>query len=79
MPGPIGRQSVTLLEAPLIGGDYGTSVRDWEHPTPTLVSGCTVDYLSASRNRQAGDQTSTRAQLLMPRRAKPVTTGMRDW
>ena len=77
MPGPIGRQSVTVLEAPLVSGDYGSQVRDWDHPVPTVVSGCTVDYTSNSRTRQAGDQTTTRALLLMPRRAKTVTTGMR--
>jgi hypothetical protein len=77
MPGPIGRQSVTVLEAPLVAGDYNTTVRDWDHPTPTPVFGCTVDYTSNSRVRQAGDQTTTRAQLLMPRRAMTITTGMR--
>lgn len=77
MPGPIGRQSVTILQAPLVDGDYKTTVRDWEHATPTAIAGCTVDYTSNSRTRQAGDQTTTRAQLLMPRRAMTVTTGMR--
>lgn len=77
MPGPIGRQSVTVLEAPLVAGDYGTEVRDWEHPQRTVVGGCTVDYTSNSRTRQAGDQTTTRAQLLLPPRAKTITTAMR--
>jgi hypothetical protein len=77
MPGPIGRQTVTVLEAPLVAGDYNTQVRDWDHPIPTPVSGCTVDYTSNSRTRQAGDQTTTRAQLYMPPRAMAVTTGMR--
>jgi len=80
MPGPIGRQTVTVLEAALVDGDYNTSVRDWDHPTRTPVPGCTVDYTSNSRVRQAGDQTTTRAQLLMPPRAMTVTTGMRvEW
>lgn len=77
MPGPIGRQTVTVLEAPLVDGDYKTKVRDWDHPVPTAVPGCTVDYTSNSRVRQAGDQTTTRAQLLMPPRAMTITTGMR--
>jgi hypothetical protein len=77
MPGPIGRQTVTLLLAPVVDGDYNTQVRDWDHPTPTPVSGCTVDYTSNSRTRQAGDQTVTRAQLYMPPRAMTVTTEMR--
>jgi hypothetical protein len=77
MPGPIGRQSVTILEAPLTTGDYNTTVRDWDHPAITLVPGCTIDYTSNSRSRQAGDQTTSRAQLLMPRRAHTVTTDMR--
>lgn len=77
MPGPIGRQTVTVLEAALVDGDYGTQVRDWEHPTPTPISGCTVDYTSNLRSRQAGDQTTTRAQLYMPPRAKTITIGMR--
>ncbi|MGW8702837.1 hypothetical protein ACWGOK_39030 [Streptomyces eurythermus] len=80
MPGPIGRQTVTLLEAPLVAGDYNTTVRDWDDPARTPVSGCTVDYTANSRTRQAGDQTVTRAQLFMPRRAPQVTTGMRvEW
>lgn len=77
MPGPIGRQTVTVLEASLVDGDYNTKVRDWDHPTRTPISGCTVDYTSNSRTRQAGDQTLTRALLLMPPRAKEITTGMR--
>ena len=80
MPGPIGRQSVTVLQAPVVDGDYGTTVRDWDHPTRTPLSGCTVDYTVASRTRQAGDQTTTRAQLFLPPRAMAVTTGMRvEW
>ncbi|MGW2724804.1 hypothetical protein [Streptomyces sp. NPDC001492] len=77
MPGPIGRQSVTILEAALVDGDYNTQVRDWDHPTRTAISGCTIDYTSNSRTRQAGDQTTTRALLLMPPRAMTITTGMR--
>lgn len=77
MAGPIGRQSVTVLQAPLVDGDYNTQVRDWDHPTPTDVPGCTVDYVTASRTRQAGDQTTTRAQLFLPPRAMTITTGMR--
>jgi hypothetical protein len=77
MPGPIGRQSVTVLQAPEVAGDYNTKVRDWDHPTETVVSGCTVDYTTASRTRQAGDQTTTRAQLFMPPRSMTVTSGMR--
>ena len=77
MPGPIGRQSVIILQAAVVDGDYNTQVRDWEHATPTPVSGCTVDYTSNSRTRQAGDQTTTRALLLMPPRAMTVTSGMR--
>lgn len=77
MAGPIGRQSVTVLDAPLVDGDYNTQVRDWDHPASTVVSGCTVDYTTASRTRQAGDQTITRAQLFMPPRAMTVANGMR--
>ncbi|MFR9794231.1 hypothetical protein ACL07V_37350 [Streptomyces sp. MB22_4] len=72
MIGNIGRQTVTLLDAPLVDGDYNTQVRDWDHPTQTPVSGCTVDYLFASRSKQAGDQTITRAQLFLPRGAPKV-------
>ncbi|MFF7335448.1 head-tail adaptor protein [Streptomyces sp. NPDC008150] len=77
MPGPIGRQSVTVLQAAETTGDYNTRVRDWSNPTSTVVPGCTIDYTSNGRTRQAGDQTTTRAQLLMPPRAMTVTTGMR--
>ncbi|MGV9278057.1 hypothetical protein [Streptomyces griseosporeus] len=77
MPGPIGRQTVTVLDAPLVPGDYGTQVRDWEHATPTVIGGCTVDYTTNTRTRQAGDQTTTRAQLYLPPRAFTITTAMR--
>ncbi|QGZ53366.1 hypothetical protein GPZ77_34620 (plasmid) [Streptomyces sp. QHH-9511] len=80
MPGHIGRQSVTVLQAPLVAGDYGTTVRDWDQATATSVAGCTVDYTSNARTRQAGDQTTTRALLLMPPRALTVTEAMRiEW
>ena len=72
MIGNIGKQTVTLLEAPLVAGDYNTQIRDWEHATPTPIGGCTVDYLFAARNKQAGDQTITRAQLFLPRTAPTV-------
>jgi hypothetical protein len=72
MIGNIGRQTITLLEAPLVDGDYNTQVRDWEHPVPTVITGCTVDYMFAARNKQAGDQTITRAQLFLPPRAPQV-------
>lgn len=77
MPGPIGRQTVTVLQAPLVAGDYNTEVRDWDNPTTTAVAGCTVDYTSNSRTRQAGDQTVTRALLLLPPRALRITEAMR--
>lgn len=73
MSGHIGRQTVTLLEAPLVTGDYNSQVRDWQHPTPTVITGCTVDYLSGVEPKQAADQTTTRAQLFLPPRAPKVT------
>ena len=72
MIGNIGRQTVTLLDAPLVAGDYNTQVRDWDHPIQTPIPGCTVDYMFAARNKQAGDQTITRAQLFLPRSAPRV-------
>lgn len=80
MPGHIGRQTVVLLDAPLINGDYNTKVRDWVHATPTPVYGCTIDYVSSSESREARDQTATAAQLDMPRRAPRVTEWQRvEW
>lgn len=73
MGGHIGRQSVTLLTAPLVDGDYNSRVRDWEHPERTPIYNCTVDYLSAVESKQAGDQTITRAALFLPPRAPQVT------
>ena len=77
MPGHIGRQSVTVLAAPLITGDYNTQVRDWTQATSTLVTGCTVDYTSSRETREAADQTITRAQAFLPPRAPAVTADMR--
>ena len=80
MPGQIGRQSVTILDAPLVAGDYNTETRDWVNATSTVVSGCTIDYISATESKQAQDQTTTRAQLFMPRRAPVVSEWQRvEW
>ncbi|MEU8623316.1 hypothetical protein [Streptomyces sp. NPDC048669] len=77
MPGNIGRQSVTLLDAPLTSGDYNTEVRDWAHATETVVYGCTIDYAAATESKVAKDQTVTTAELHMPRRAPRVTEWQR--
>ncbi|MFJ3089027.1 hypothetical protein [Streptomyces sp. NPDC086838] len=80
MPGHIGRQTIVLLDAPLVSGDYNTKVRDWAHATPTPVYGCTIDYVSSSESREARDQTVTAAQLDMPRRAPRVSEWSRvEW
>ncbi|RPK56228.1 hypothetical protein EES43_24610 [Streptomyces sp. ADI96-02] len=80
MPGPIGRQTVVLVDAPLVNGDYNTEVRDWAHVTRTPVYGCTVDYVSSSEAHEARDQTVTAAQLDMPRRAPRVSEWSRvEW
>ena len=73
MPGNIGRQTVTLLQAPLVSGDYNTQTRDWNNATSTQVPGCTVDYTGARENKQAAHQTLTTAQLDLPPSAPRVT------
>ncbi|MFD3520414.1 hypothetical protein [Streptomyces sp. NPDC058653] len=77
MPGLIGRQTVTLLDAPLVVGDYNAEVRDWEHATETPVYGCTIDYTGASESTEARDRTVTTAELFMPRRASRVSEWQR--
>ncbi|WP_327335852.1 hypothetical protein OG384_04260 [Streptomyces sp. NBC_01324] len=79
MPGNIGRQSVTLLDAPLVVGDYNTEVRDWAHASETVVYGCTIDYAASSESKDAKDQTVTTAELHMPRRAPRVSEWQRVW
>ncbi|MFJ1648010.1 hypothetical protein [Streptomyces sp. NPDC088258] len=80
MPGHIGRQTVVLLDASLVAGDYNTQVRDWEHATRTPVYGCTVDYAGSSEAKDAKDQTVTKAGLFMPRRAPRVSEWQRvEW
>lgn len=80
MPGHIGRQAVTLLDAPLVAGDYNTERRDWGNASETVVYGCTVDYIGATEATEARDQTVTTAQLFMPRRAPRVTEWQRvEW
>ncbi len=76
MPGHIGRQTVTLLDAPLVDGPYNKQVRDWEHATPTEVRRVTVDYAGSSETKNAADQTVTTARLFMPPRAPRVTEWM---
>lgn len=77
MPGPIGRQRVVFLDAPLVAGDYNVQTRDWDNAAEVPVSGCTVDYASSSESTQAGDQTVTRATVWLPRRAPRVTEWQR--
>ncbi|MET8113812.1 hypothetical protein [Streptomyces prasinus] len=85
MPGHIDRQTVILLDAPLIQGAYNKQVRDWEHAAETEVRRVTVDYTGSSETKTAGDQTVTTARLFMPPRAPRVTEWMRvrwqnrDW
>lgn len=74
---PIGRQTVTVLDAPLVTGPYNEQVRDWDHATPTEVSRVTVDYTGAAETQSGSDQTTTTARLFMPPRAIPVTEWMR--
>ncbi|MEV4041426.1 hypothetical protein [Streptomyces sp. NPDC049744] len=74
MPYNIGRQTVTVLDAPLIDGSYNTKVRDWEHADPTPVSGCTVDITGTSETKNASDQTVTTARLDLPAGAPVAVT-----
>lgn len=64
--GPIGRQTVVVLEAPLVAGAYGRKARDWGQATRITVPGATVDYTSASESTDAQDQTTTRATAYLP-------------
>lgn len=81
----IGRQTVVLLDAPLVTGAYNKQVRDWAHAVPTEVRRVTVDYAGSSETKNASDQTVTTARLFMPPRAPQVTEWMRvrwqgrDW
>jgi hypothetical protein len=77
MPGHIGRQTVTLLDAPLVAGPYNGQVRDWDNAVPTEVRRVTVDYTGGTETKNAGDQTVTLARLFMPARAPRVTEWMR--
>lgn len=85
MPGQIGRQTVVLLDAPLVAGPYNRQVRDWAHAAETEVRRATVDYTGSAETKNAGDQTITTARLFMPPRAPAVTEWMRirwqgrDW
>ncbi|MHC3450764.1 hypothetical protein [Streptomyces prasinus] len=77
MPGHIDRQTVTLLDAPLVTKGYNEQHRDWEHAKPTPVYRVTVDYTGSTETKNAGDQTVTTARLFMPPRAPRVTEWMR--
>lgn len=77
MAGHIGRQTVTLLEAPLVQGAYNKQVRDWDHATPIVARRCTVDITGTSETKNASDQTVTTARLDLPARAPRVTEWMR--
>lgn len=77
MPFNIGKQTVTVLDAPLVDGPYNSQVRDWENAVPTEVRRATVDYTGSTETQNAGDQTVTTARLFLPPRAKTVTEWMR--
>lgn len=77
MPGQIGRQTVVLLDAPLIAGAYNKQVRDWEHAVSTEVRRVTVDFTGSTETKSASDQTVTSARLFMPPRAPAVSAWMR--
>ncbi|MFM9616856.1 hypothetical protein ACKI14_02700 [Streptomyces turgidiscabies] len=77
MPGQIGRQTVTLLDAPLVAGAYNKQVRDWGHAAETEVRRVTCDFTGASETKNASDQTTTTARLFLPPRAPVVSAWMR--
>lgn len=77
MPGHIGRQAITLLDAPLVTGAYNKQVRDWQNAARTDIGRCTVDITGSSETKNAGDQTVTTARLFLPLRAPRVTEWMR--
>jgi hypothetical protein len=77
MPGHIGRQTVILLDAPLVTGGYNKQVRDWGSATETEVRRVTVDYTGSSETKNAGDQTVTTARLFLPPSAPQITEWMR--
>lgn len=64
---------MTVLQAPLVDGDYNAQTRDWAHATETVVPRCTIDFTGTSESKAASDQTVTRAQLCMPARAPQIT------
>lgn len=77
MPYNIGRQTVTVLDAPLVTGPYNEQVRDWDQATSTVARRCTVDITGTSETKNASDQTVTTARLDLPARAPRVTEWMR--
>ncbi|MFJ6559972.1 head-tail adaptor protein [Streptomyces sp. NPDC091412] len=77
MPGHIGRQTVTVLDAPLVAGPYNAQTRDWDNADEIVVRGCTVDITGSTETKNASDQTVTTARLDLPARALRVTEWMR--
>jgi hypothetical protein len=77
MPGHIGRQTVTVLDAPLVAGPYNEQVRDWGNATETEMGRVTVDYTGSTETQNAGDQTVTTARLFLPPRAMRINEWMR--
>jgi hypothetical protein len=77
MPGHIGRQTVTVLDAPLTAGPYNEQTRDWPAATQTVIGRVTCDYTGSVEVQNASDQTTTTARLFLPPRAMRVTEWMR--
>ena len=77
MSNPIGRQTITILDAPLVTGPYNEQTRDWDNATQTVVGRVTCDYTGSTEVQNAGDQTTTTARLFLPPRAPRINEWMR--
>jgi hypothetical protein len=66
MSGPLGGETITILEAALEPGSHGTMHRDWNNAITTTVSGCSVQPFSAEEVIADREFTATRMKLFAP-------------
>lgn len=75
MSGPLGAQTVTVLDAPLVqDARHGTTRRDWKTAATTVLRGCSVQPYSATETTEDREFTDTHMRLFAPYGDLPQAT-----